>query len=198
MRQRFALLFFVPLILAFMCQPAAVQSIAVQPVAEDPEAYTVISALLPGEGQFLVLRQQTTFWEKKTSKDLGIRGDAKFRKEWGKVMDDFVRKNRSPRLLDDKIALERSYKIVSDSELDAIFEHRDADGWNAFYKKYPRSFGIWSVSAVGFNADKTKALVELNRNCGLLCGGGGPHFLEKRDGRWVEVRVNATVRVWAS
>lgn len=38
-----------------------------------------------------------------------------------------------------------------------------------------------AVSAVGFNAARTCAIVYLRRR-----GGGEVHFLEKRDGRWVQ------------
>jgi len=43
---------------------------------------------------------------------------------------------------------------------------------------------IFHVSAVGFNREGTRALVYVGHNCGSLCGGGGYHFLAKRDGRW--------------
>ena len=38
-----------------------------------------------------------------------------------------------------------------------------------------------AVSAVGFNAARTRAIVYVRRR-----GGGEVHFMEKRDGRWVQ------------
>jgi hypothetical protein len=32
----------------------------------------------------------------------------------------------------------------------------------------------------------------------MLCGGGEPHFFEKKGAKWHEVSVNAEVEVWAS
>jgi hypothetical protein len=40
------------------------------------------------------------------------------------------------------------------------------------------------MSAVGFDADQTRALVYMENHCGSLCGDGATRFLRKEDGRW--------------
>lgn len=47
---------------------------------------------------------------------------------------------------------------------------------------------IFHVSAVGFNRDRTRALVYVGHHCGMLCGGGRYHVLVKTDGRWQEYK----------
>jgi hypothetical protein len=70
--------------------------------------------------------------------------------------------------------------------------------WDSFYSRYPDSGGYIQLSAVGFSADKTKALVYLAHYCGSLCGTGGYAFLEKRDGKWVRATLKASECGWIS
>jgi hypothetical protein len=86
-------------------------------------------------------------------------------------------------------AFPKPYQIVSASELDAAF-HRPApnairDGWEGFRQTFPDSGGYVILSAVGFNSEKTIALVYVDYRCGGLCGSSRYYILEKRDGRWV-------------
>jgi hypothetical protein len=66
-----------------------------------------------------------------------------------------------------------------------------ADGWDAFFGKYPDSRGYIELSAVGFNADKTLAVVYMGHHCHYLCGGGTQHMLEKVDGQWQPAKLKA-------
>jgi hypothetical protein len=73
-----------------------------------------------------------------------------------------------------------------------------SDRWRSFYSRYPDSDGYTELSAVGFNADKTKAFVYIAHHCGSLCGAGSYTFLEKRDGKWVKASVSASYCGWIS
>jgi len=53
---------------------------------------------------------------------------------------------------------------------DAIRALLKSDGWDGFYKRFQDSGGFIIVSAVGFNADKTQAIVYSGSSCGMLCG----------------------------
>ena len=44
-----------------------------------------------------------------------------------------------------------------------------------------------TISAVGFNPVKTKAIVFIGSSCGGLCGHGTWHLLQKAHGKWIEV-----------
>jgi hypothetical protein len=84
------------------------------------------------------------------------------------------------------------YRIVSTEELEKTFKRGD---WPAFSKEYPRSFGFWRLSPVGYNTRGTEALVYLEHNCGGLCGAGGLVVLKKESGRWV---VKNSLMLWIS
>ena len=54
------------------------------------------------------------------------------------------------------------------------------------------------LSAVGFNVNKTVAVVYMGHYCGALCGGGGFHVLKKKDGKWVALDWKGSSCAWAS
>ncbi len=94
------------------------------------------------------------------------------------LIEDYAAKNKRKLVLERKFDLPQ-YALIGPKEIKAIQERsRVADGFpfNASV--------IFHVSAVGFNREGTRALVYVGHNCGSLCGGGGYHFLVKRDGRW--------------
>jgi hypothetical protein len=82
---------------------------------------------------------------------------------------------------------------VSSDTLKALFQSRASanqtlkDGWREFYKRYPGSGGIINLSVVGFNDDKTLAVVYAGVSCGPLCGEWNWHLLEKKNAAWKEV-----------
>lgn len=45
-------------------------------------------------------------------------------------------------------------------------------------------FPNFEVSAVGFNNERTRALVYVGHHCGALCGGGTYHLMVKMNGKW--------------
>jgi hypothetical protein len=58
---------------------------------------------------------------------------------------------------------------------------------------------IFEVSAVGFNRERTRALVYVGHHCGSLCGGGTYHLLVKKDGKWqVDRDYRGMSCLWAS
>jgi hypothetical protein len=58
---------------------------------------------------------------------------------------------------------------------------------------------IFHVCAVGFNANRTRALVFVGHLCGSLCGGGTYHFMIKKDAHWVPDKGYAGMScAWAS
>ena len=58
---------------------------------------------------------------------------------------------------------------------------------------------VFEVSAVGFNRDRTRALVYVGHHCGSLCGSGRYHLLIKKDGKWqVDREYRGMSCGWAS
>jgi len=109
-----------------------------------------------------------------------------FLKGFGDVVEDYKKANASGKLLVRGFLMEKPYDLVPQKEIPA------------FYARYPRSQGYIHVSAVGFNSDKTKAMVYLGHWCGSLCGGGTYHLLEKIEGKWRKANIKAVSCVWAS
>lgn len=160
---------------------------------DDPEAYRVYASLLPREwtvtaahAKRLVFRQETgTNWACMPS------GGA-LETDWRPVVDNFRSVNASVKLLKAGFPMTPPYIVVSSATIEATFKTVADDpmfGWSGFYKAYPDSGGYLVVSAVGFSADRTQAMVYMAHHCGSLCGGGMHHLLEKANGAWREAVV---------
>jgi len=67
--------------------------------------------------------------------------------------------------------------------------------WRAFHRLHPASFGSTSVSAIGRNAEGTRAVLEVQHGCGMLCGEGNIVVFERTDGRW---RIARILMTWVS
>jgi hypothetical protein len=163
----------------------------------DADAYSIYATLLASDKHsFLVIQCETQFSSTATPENMGIKGNRNFYKVWGPVLKDYAKQYQTPRLLTRNIPIEVSYELVPEQRIRAIFKSEKK--WDAFYELYPSSGGYYWFSAVGFDPQKTHAIVKMNYGCGMLCGGGEPHFFEKQNGKWREVPVNAEVEGWTS
>ena len=63
------------------------------------------------------------------------------------------------------------------------------------YQLFP-SNTLHVMSAVGFDASRTRAMVTVQHKCGLGCAGGGLYLLLKENGRWI--RANIPSCFWTS
>jgi hypothetical protein len=109
------------------------------------------------------------------------------------LIENYAAKNKTKLVLKRKFDLSQ-YALVGPEEIKSIRQRsRSASGFpfNATV--------VFHVSALGFDRDRTRALVYVGHNCGDLCGGGGYHFLMKRNGQWqVDREYRGLVCVWAS
>ena len=179
-------------------QSASVNPSEPQSGYEIPEAYEVYSAILPSEWPWreanakrLVIRSETRAYKMCLSPEKGSEEII------GPAISDYVRQNQKTWLLQKNIRIEKPYEMIRADQIKAIFE-QGIEGWNAFYEKHPDSGGWIELSAVGFNGDKTVAVVYMGHNCGGLCGGGGFHVLQKRDGKWVPLEWKGRSCAWAA
>ena len=172
-------------------------------VYEDKDAYDVyVAALQLGRphqdsierAEVLIIQQEIESWEGR--KDPGIKFAEDAKAEWEPVLESLVLANQKPMKLKNIFPLKTPYKLLSKEDMRKGLP--EGGGWKAYYKKFPNSNGYIWFSAVGFNAEKTKAIVYVSHLCGSLCGGGGPHFLERKDGKWVAADVQVSFGVWAS
>jgi len=106
--------------------------------------------------------------------------------------------NKTKWLLRPKFASSIPYQFVSAASIKEIFAKKGVDGWKDFYKAHPHSGGVTSLSAVGFNSDKSLAIVYMGNSCGGLCGFGTYHVLKKTEGVWTEIEWHGAICTWAS
>lgn len=109
------------------------------------------------------------------------------------TFDDFLANNKSRVLLKDLFTLPVKRVFISDEELNIIF--KDKLYWEAFYKKYPNSQGVMTLSNVGFDAQKKQALVYISNSRGSLDAVGIYAVLEKQNDVW---RVKEKYEAWVS
>lgn len=166
------------------------------PSYEDQDAYEVYSAILPLEwplrdahAKRLVIQNETKGFE------MCLRPEKEWQEKLGPAISDYVRSNAKPSLLQPRIQVEVPYQLIIADELTSAIQ---TSGWEGFYQRYPDSGGWMELSAVGFNVNKTVAVVYMGHHCGPLCGGGGFHVLEKKDGKWVALDWKGSSCAWAS
>lgn len=167
---------------------------------EETEAYKVYSAILPQEwpwseadAKSLVIRTQTEPYA------MCIAPDKESARIVGSAIADYKKKNDKKWLLQRQFDIAKPYEMISRDEIDTIFKTEGSAGWKTFYERHPDSGGWIELSAVGFNASKTVAVVYAGHSCGSLCGGGTFHILQKVDGKWTPLRLKGgTFCAWAS
>ena len=93
----------------------------------------------------------------------------------------------------DQVGLEDEYKFISTQEFANLFRP-NADGWASFYSQH-KSSDLITLSKVGFNSNKTKALVYAASQCGWKCGKGDYFLLNKQNGAWEIVTM---INSWVS
>jgi hypothetical protein len=142
---------------------------------QDGEAYKVYSAVLALEkGKSEVLISDTTV-------PFNQCADSNSHKAVDVAIQDYKRTNKDHWLLGYQFDLKRPYKVLSANEVQQLLELDKSGKWRLSPYK-----GIHRFSAVGFNADKTIAFLEMDVICGGLCGHGEAFILEKKQGKWVK------------
>ena len=156
----------------------------------DPEAYVVYGAVLPENWAFgnWFRRADALIIEQETQKDGRLPGCLPSvtgpREAWRDALESYKKENQSPKLLARQFPIDKHYELVPGSVIAEAFKGK---GWNGFYERYPHSEGIINLSAVGFNSDRTKALVFVVHYCGNTCGSQSYIFLEKKSDKWTTV-----------
>jgi hypothetical protein len=105
------------------------------------------------------------------------------------MVDDFRAKNKTRIPLKDSFTLSAKRVFISDEELKKTIN--GGLDWKAFYKEYPNSQGVMTLSNVGFDAEMKRAFVYVANTRGGLNGVGLYVVLEKQGGVW-KVKEKAT------
>jgi len=149
------------------------------------EAYEVYSAILPTIGESpLVIRTET-----RTPEICLQPLDAQAERTLRPVINNYLELNALPWQLQKHFDIKRHYELLAEEELSATFPSGmngspSMEGWGTFYERHPDSKGWIELSAVGFNADKTIAVVYMGYYCGDGCRGGEFRALQKDAGKW--------------
>jgi hypothetical protein len=174
MPSQVATIFVITALLA-VASPTAAQQI--EPLV-DSEAYRILSDLIPqawdtANGE-LLLQRETTIALKCTA---GVLPDDP---DWGTAARNFRDQNARTRLLLElMLPIRVPHRLISRSEIEAD-DARLALKYPGFTNWRPESMAFVAVSAVGFNAAKTRAIVYVR-----LRDRGNVRFLERREGKWV-------------
>jgi len=101
------------------------------------------------------------------------------------TFNDFTQKLKTIDTLENLFNSKKKIILISQKEIQNIFSQQNEDGWDIFYKKYGKTQGITSLSQIGFNNNKTQALVSDWTQSWMLSGSGYYSMYEFKRGRWI-------------
>ncbi len=176
---------------------------AAQTPLTDPEPYAVYSAVIPTAWPVRVAHATRPLIQDTTEighlsqppcypEGAGIEGP------WAAALADFKQQNAQRWALRQQFQINLPYDLERKEDIDVFFAAHGLDGWKDFNTAHPDAKGYFVLSAVGFDAAKSRAIVYVAHHCGGLCGQGNYHFLERQEGTWKEVRLNVRTCGWIS
>ena|SRR5579875_1102922 len=164
-----------------------------------PEAYEVYSTLLPAEWTWRDAHSKTLVIQAETKPyQMCLVPDAKSKPLLDTAITDYMIVNGKTWNLDRRFDIAKTYQLVPRQTLFAAFNAAGPTGWANFNAEHPDSVGWIELSAVGFNADKTVAVVYAGHHCGGLCGGGGFWVFQRIDAKWKPLKWSGSSCAWAS
>ena len=98
------------------------------------------------------------------------------------AIKSFQQRNVISHKLETKFPTDIDYKIIKQKEINEYFKNEKT--WDAFYKDFPESDGLYDFSRVGFSRDRKEALIYVSHSCGGKCGTGRYYYLTKESGTW--------------
>jgi len=107
------------------------------------------------------------------------------------VRADFKEKNKSSCLIKPSAGIPNLH-FVSKHEHDLMFR-KASTGWSDFHKKYGKEAEILLLSRVGFNPEKSLALLHVSSGMGSMAGSGALYLFERKNGEWV---IKARIQTW--
>ena len=147
-------------------------------------AYDVYAAVLVATDQMqdqrqrkIVIREETELYK------MCIHPEGESARQIAPAVADYNRATGTPWRLQKNFKL-ADYELAPQAELDALLKN-NPQGWQEFHRRYPGAAGYVEFSAVGFNADKTVAVVYIGQHCGNLCGSGQIFVMQlSKRGKW--------------
>lgn len=163
-----------------------------------PEAYEVYEAVLPMEWAWRVADAKSLVIQCETKPGrMCLTPEKESEALLGPAISDYAAQNQGTWTLQECLHITKPYELVNSAGLDSLVAS-ESNGWKAFYQKHPDSGGWIAFSAVGFNADKTVAVVYVSHYCGSLCAGGKFYVLQKKEGTWGPLEWRGASCQWMS
>jgi hypothetical protein len=143
-----------------------------------PEAYEVYSAAIPetwpirvAHAKALAIYSSTIPFDSPVESCVGTGGT--HGRETDLALANYRKMNASKWALQRIFPIQISYSLTANNDLP--------------FQQDRRHGGLIRVSAVGFNPDKTFAVVSVGHLCGKNCLGGTFFIMQKKDGKWSSV-----------
>ena len=157
------------------------ESSAEQPY-EDADAYKIYSLLLPQEESYAfagdaLLIQQNTVAQDISGACLRQADADRFKSAIG----GYNRVRQEKWVFQRQFQIAKPYRIVGTDVISALPDRPQS------------AVSYVRMSPVGFNSNKTQAIVFIQSSCGGLCGSWRFHFLKKVDGKWKEAAIATCV-----
>lgn len=158
-------------------------------VITDPDAYAVYAAVLPtywkyGSSKGALLLQQETADVAAITRCVGPKSGRPRDPEWDPVEEAFNAANAHVHLLQPALPIDMPYRLIARADIEAD-DARLAQKYPGTWNRLPESKEYAAVSAVGFNAARTKAILYVH-----LRGQGTLFSQELREGLWKPARRN--------
>ncbi|MEW6125754.1 MAG: hypothetical protein AB1757_01715 [Acidobacteriota bacterium] len=161
--------------------------------ADEYEFYSMLIRHLAGDSRLVVITDKTSgvggddelgalFFGEKFENLKKSNGFSEITED---TIGNYLNKPKKPIKLTRSFNLPNEYILISESSIDAFFKKKGIGGWDDFYAKYPNSRGYIGFSRVGFNQQKSQALVYAIVACGSRCMYGGYYFFVKQQNKWV-------------
>ena len=167
----------------------------------DAEAYQVYSVILQESRAYadadstVKIREGTVFYLSLTADCL--RASSKYQGLVDSAFADYVRMNRSHWKLTRLFSVSKPYELTPETEF-AGFWWKPSSALSEYTCYHPNHSGFIELSAVGFNAAKTIAVVCITCKCVPMCSGGDLLVLQKQEGRWKRLNRWGVLCFWRS
>jgi len=166
------------ILVALNITAATAQEFSTVQLYEDADAYKIYSLLLPHEESYAFAEDALMIPKNAAAQDVSgaclRQADAK---RFKGAIAYYNRVREKKWLFQRHFQIAKAYRVVGKEVISAL---RD---------RPQRAVSYVLMSPVGFNRDKTQAIVFMESACGGLCGSRRLHFLEKIDGKWKEAAI---------
>jgi hypothetical protein len=157
----------------------------------DSDAGQIYEALIPATARNSMLLLTVSVQPTICSPDESDMPDTQFRNALGAF-----RKMNDKKW--DVSGLISSEQTITEAAVDSMFKSGVIGGWKQFRQQHPHASGYQAVSAVGFNAERTVAVVYSEVRCGAMCGTGSFTYFRRTPHGWSRVQAEMPSCRWIS